>query len=352
MTSADGASAVERARRAGAPIADRGGVTWVWLGADPPLLAGDWCDWDTRRGLRWVPAGVDAWTARLATPPDAYLEYAFFTTHDDAARVPDPLNPARIPNGIGQVNHQVWLPDAPRPVRRRRLRGWPARHVVETGHRATSATRTVDLYRPDVPPGPLPLLVAWDGQDFRSRAPLAAIVDELVDAGRMRPVALARVSSAKGRTRMVEYAANDLTLSLVTDVVMPLARRELELTDPADPHGAWGIVGASMGGLMALYAGLRRPDLFRRVLALSGAFEIDGRDLVTTTLVDHLAPPHVRVWMRSGDYEWLAEPGDRMAERLRRRGYDVNGGRYAAGHNYTAWAQVLPEGLSWLFPPV
>ena len=57
--------------------------------------------------------------------------------------------------------------------------------------------------------------------------------------------------------------------SYVLEEVVPLARAV----------GNWGplaAIGASFGGFHALNIGLRRPDVFRSVLSMSGAFDMSG----------------------------------------------------------------------------
>jgi enterochelin esterase family protein len=131
--------------------------------------------------------------------------------------------------------------------------------------------------------------------------------------------------------------------------VLPLAQRELDLLDIADRPGAHGILGASMGGLMALYAGLRVPHLFGRVLSQSGAFTLDGHDTVVWELVRHAPVRPLRIWMDVGRYEWLLDCNRRLHELLVDRGYPVNYRELNAGHNYPAWRDDLSHGLEHLF---
>ena len=69
-----------------------------------------------------------------------------------------------------------------------------------------------------------------------------------------------------GETRFIR-ACGESTLLFVAAQVLPLARAHLNLLDPAKHPGAYGVLGASMGGLMALYTGLRLPRIFGHVLS-------------------------------------------------------------------------------------
>ena len=117
--------------------------------------------------------------------------------------------------------------------------------------------RPVWLYQPPTP-DPVPLVVVWDGGDYYRRGRLTQIVDNLIAQRRIRPIALALVENG-GPARVVEYACSDATIGFVMECVLPLAAERLRLLDVRTSPGAYGVLGASMGGLMALYLGLRAP---------------------------------------------------------------------------------------------
>ena len=104
-----------------------------------------------------------------------------------------------------------------------------------------------------------------------------------------------------------------------------------------------------MGGLMALYAGLRAPGVFGRVLSQSAALDMSKPDSVVSDLVRHGPLPPLRIWMNVGRYEWLLDSNRRMHELLVEREYDVVYGEYNGGHNYPSWRDSVGEGLETLF---
>lgn len=137
----------------------------------------------------------------------------------------------------------------------------------------------------------------------------------------------------------------------ILEHVLPLARQELALVDWQAERGAYGILGASMGGLMALYCGLRLPQVFGKVLSQSGAFSIERHEFVVCDLARHLPKRDLQIWMDVGRLEWLLEPNRRMHKILLEKGYAVQYREVAAGHNYTAWRNDVWRGLEALFPP-
>jgi enterochelin esterase-like enzyme len=339
---------LSRTVEGGTPIIKDDTVTFVWRGKDAPQLIGDMTDWEWGDPLTLTQVAPALWTHTLSLPRDTYLEYTFWR---DGQRLADPLNPNITPDGLGHDNHFFYMPDAAPTTLTRRKRNVPhgtvARHIIEEEFLIAGRKRPVILYQPPTSE-PCPLLVVLDGQDYFHRARLINIVDNLIARGRIRPIALAMPYHG-GSARGVEYACSEATLGFLGQHVLPLAQKELALVDVKANPGAFGILGASMGGLMALYAGLRAPQVFGRVLGLSGAFTLGEYDTVVWDLVRHGPVQPVKLWMGVGRYEWLLNCNRRMHTLLVERGYDVAYEEYNAGHNYPAWRNNLPQGLEWLF---
>ena len=152
---------------------------------------------------------------------------------------------------------------------------------------------------------------------------------------------------------MVEYFCSDATVRFIADRVVALARDEIDLLDPAHHPGSYGVLGASMGGLMALYLGMRLPEIFGRVLSQSGSFslEVHGRPSIIHQMVAETHRRPLRIWMDVGRLESLLGSNQRMAALLEERGYDVSYQEFGGGHNYPSWRNDLPDGLEALFTP-
>ena len=327
---------IKRAQIDGTPLIVGESATLVWRGRTAPMLIGDFNDWDARRATALTEAAPRVWTRTLDLPRDAYIEYAFVKGDK---RVPDPFNARLTPNGFGDANHFFYMPDAtPTPL---------ARHVVENEWLVVGGRRAVYLYQPPVDE-PCPLLVVLDGQDYLRRAKLPTLVDNLIAQKRIRPIALAMPANHR-QARVIEYGCSDSTLAFLLYVVLPLAREHLNLIDIEAYPGAHGVLGASMGGLAALYFGLRAPHVFGKVLSQSGAFNAIGHDFVVFDLIRDGPARPIRTWMDAGKFEWLLECNRRMRDLMTSKGYLVEYREYSGGHNYPAWRDHVWRGLEHLF---
>jgi enterochelin esterase-like enzyme len=338
-----------RIQKEGSPLIDGNTVTFVWYGASAPDLVSDLHGWeDTPVPLTQVDENI--WIHTISLPRNGYLEYAFW----DAAlnkRFPDPYNSRRVPNGFGKYNHYFYMPDAhPHPLTTRQPgipTGTVSRHDLLTHELAIGSKRRIYLYQPPVP-YPVPLLVVYDGNDYFKRGRLTQVVDNLIHQQRIQPIALAMLTNG-GLARPLEYACNEMTLGFVSEIVLPLAYEHLNLVNLADQPGAFGILGASMGGLMALYTALRLPEIFGHVISQSGAFAIDEHEFVIFNLVKYVPIPTLKAWLDVGLFEFLLDPNRRMHQLLLERGCNHGYEEYPGGHNYTTWRNHLWMGLEYIF---
>jgi enterochelin esterase family protein len=333
---------------ANTPIIQGGQATFVWEGPTPPRLLADFNGWE-QGGQDLEPDGPGRWSLTITLPEDAYVEYAFQIGDE---RLNDPRNPRKITNGMGKFNNYFAMPEARLDWRVQRRSGVPRGTVlserVKTYGLAAGDTRRVYLYQPPVDT-PCPLVLVWDGQDYLRRARIVTLLENLVAEGRVQPVAL--VMPEHGRqNRLLEYGCAEITLGFVLECLLPLARSRLNLLEAHQPGGSYGVLGASMGGLAALYAGLRLPGLFGKVMSQSGAFSFPDHDFIVWDLVRAADTASPQIWQVTGTMEWLLDCNRRMAALLRDRGFNLRYREYPGGHNYTCWRAELADAMTHFYP--
>ena len=333
------------------PFIEGDTATFTWRGRTPPRLEGDFTGWDPNQAIKLDRINAGEWNYRLSLPSDAYIEYRF--SRGDKS-ILDPQNPRKTTNGLGGYNNYFSMPEYKMNELSRYDRDIP--HGVITSYSLTtediipSKSRVIRLYQPPTTEA-VPLMVVWDGQDNLRRLRLNNIIDKLIYQKRIRPIALAFVNNGGQRSRMIEYACSDATLFFLMIKVMPLAKREINLIDIDTFPGAYGVTGASLGGLMALYTGIRIPHIFGKVLSQSGAFSSPDFDSVVFDIIQGRERKPVNIWMDVGVYDLagLLESNRKMLMTLQQKGYPVTYREYNSGHSYPAWRDDIWRGLEALF---
>lgn len=331
------------------PILDNNRATFLFHGADQPYLVGDFNFWNWSSGLPFTRFADGTWRLTLDFPADTYMEYALLVK---GSREVDPLNPRRLNSGTGDINNWFYMPSGgPHPLSRRtRLQGNLTKHLVTDDVYLLNGKRSIYFYQPAAP-GPYPLLVVYDGADYLYRGRLPSIVDQLIAAGKIQPLALALVPNA-GKARFAEYACGDAIPMFVERRVLPLAYQALSLVDIQRHPGSFGVLGASMGGMMALHTALSKPQIFGKVLCQAGAFQMYGEDFSILERVKNIPPVDLRIWLDVGKFDFLNTVNHRMQALFLEKKIRVTFREINGGHNYTTWRNDLPYGLEELFPAI
>ena len=186
--------------------------------------------------------------------------------------------------------------------------------------------------------------------------------DRLALAGEMEPAILVGVANT-GLRRMAEYTpTRDTRMTggegrsygrLLIDELKPLVDAAYR-TLPDARNTAVG--GSSLGGLVSLFLGLERPDVFAKAAVMSPSIWWDQGSILK--LVERAKPkPALRIWMDMGTEEGarhLRDAGrlDRLLQRHGwREGVDL---KYfvaeGAVHDEDAWAARFDQVLRFLFP--
>lgn len=211
-----------------------------------------------------------------------------------------------------------------------------------------------------------PVLYLQDGQNLLGRRGwnVTSAVERETRAGRARQAIIVGVDHA-GAGRIREYSASRDTqvgdgggarryLGFVTSELKPWVDRHFRtLSDRKNT----AIGGSSMGGLLSLYAGFSRPDVFGRVMALSPSLWWNQREL-NRQVASRGVPRGLRVYLDSGGAGPSAD-GKRdtnaMRDLLHAKG--LRFGRelwhwYEASHPHSeaAWRARFPRAFRSLFP--
>jgi enterochelin esterase-like enzyme len=116
---------------------------------------------------------------------------------------------------------------------------------------------------------PYPLLIAFDGADYRENIPLPYILDSLRAGGRAPAFVAVLIDDSSGATRIADLGNATRMGQFLTGQLLPWVRMHWHVT--TDPHRVI-ITGSSAGGLAAAFVAFQHPGEFGNVLSQSGAF--------------------------------------------------------------------------------
>lgn len=235
--------------------------------------------------------------------------------------------------------------------------------------------RSLVVYLPpgyhDQPHRHFPVLYLHDGQNLFDGATsfiqgqdwhIGGTADAEIQAGRVEPLIIVGIyNTGKGRIR--EYTPSkapklgggraDRYGKFLLEEVMPFVHREY--------RAEWGprrtgIGGSSLGGLVSLYLGMLRSDVFGRIAALSPSVWWHHR-MIHRFAESVPLQSRPRIWLDIGTREGprIVEDVERYRDVLVQRGWaperDLHYERVeGAEHNELAWARRVAPFLRFLFP--
>ena len=196
------------------------------------------------------------------------------------------------------------------------------------------------------------------GQDWH----VGHTTDAEIQAGRVEPLIIVGIYNT-GKARIQEYTPTrvprlgggraDRYGKFLLEEVHPFMNREYRLEGGPDRTG---IGGSSLGGLVSLYLGLSRPDVFGKIAALSPSVWWNQR-VIHTFAAGMNVQSRPRIWLDIGTREGprIVEDVEKYRDTLLRRGWqyerDLHYERVeGAEHNEAAWSQRVAPFLRFLYP--
>lgn len=247
----------------------------------------------------------------------------------------------------------------PAPARADPMRGSITHHQIDSS--ALGEARSISVY---VPPGlpegaQVPVIYLADGATFM----YAPLLEELIATGRVRPAVIVGIDTADGPAsgcahpghcdrRNLEYlphfsaegsgpdAPFGRHLRFVMDEVIPFIERIYPVSSDRDHRIA---AGFSSGGVWAVSAAARRPDIFDKVLAMSPG----GQGSVG----DAALLGNAQLYLGAGLFEptFLRATRERAAL-AREAGAEVRFHEMVSGHTHAMWEILFTDAMTWFLP--
>src|SRR5689334_2728139 len=225
---------------------------------------------DSDLWYRTVPLPRDArftYYLRVNAPRTEVVYETAQDFNDDYPPQVDPLNPRTF-----EGSSVLEMPDAPPQIwaerRPHTAAGTISKATVQS--RILNEERKIDIYTPpryNPAAGTYPLLVMFDAELYTA-IDLAATLDNLIAEKRIPPIVTVLVHNSAPFNRRRDLSCYAPFADFIATELMVWIERNYRVRADAREHS---IGGASLGGLMACYMGLRYSRVFGNVLSQSGS---------------------------------------------------------------------------------
>jgi predicted alpha/beta superfamily hydrolase len=215
-----------------------------------------------------------------------------------------------------------------------------------------------------------PVLYLQDGQNLFDRATSVGeewradeTAQELITAGLVRPLIIVGVYNT-GEHRIDEYAPTEMSgtgggqADLYGRMLVEELKPFIDSTYNTLPGaGSTALGGSSLGGLLAVYVGLRYVTAFGGLVAMSPSVWWDDRFILR--FVESLSGRlPLRIWLDAGTEEGEEVLADTQALRdaLMAKGWSpgtdlIYSEAVGGAHNEASWGARFGDVLKFLFPP-
>jgi enterochelin esterase family protein len=187
------------------------------------------------------------------------------------------------------------------------------------------------------------------------------ILDNLIAAGKARPMVVVMPAGHTGPFRFGQSFGNEFERDFVNEIMPLVEKRYRVRADRA--HRA--LAGLSMGGAQTLNIGFEQLDKFAYLgVFSSGVFSLGGRGGTNapagpswearnkTALADaHLKQGLKLVWFATGKDDFLLKTSQATVELLRKHNFDVKYTETEGAHTWIVWREYLRDFAPRLFQP-
>jgi len=242
-------------------------VHFIYLGVALNIkVAGDATGWNPQLVMIHI-TGTNFWYHTTSYPADARLDYKFVL--DGSDWILDPLNPYTCQGGFGP-NSELRMQSYVVPPELSFYPDIPHGTIKDTTFRSAvlGNSRALKIY---LPPGyntstdEYPIILVHDGLEYISLAKTNNIFDYLIAQQKIVPVIGIFVPPVD---RTEEYAGNkmDKFTTFIVNELMPVIDQKYRTSK--DPMKR-AMAGASNGGNISLYIGIKHPESFGKIAAQS-----------------------------------------------------------------------------------
>lgn len=208
-----------------------------------------------------------------------------------------------------------------------------------------------------------PLLVFLDGSSYLDYIPAHCILEELIKNNDIPPCIAIFLDCADGPTRNDEYNCNTEFTNFLAKELIPNLISKYHLNIDDNPNSRI-LVGSSMSGCAAFYAGLTYPESFGKVIMQSPCFLLQKLDSLKTFIdnsqklgefifeVGTFEKNSVAFEFEDGDVQITStyDSVQTIKDYMQSANMDVTLHEFAGGHNYVCYRESLYELIHGILP--
>ncbi len=307
-------------------------------------LAGDATGWNPNKSFTNI-SSTTFWYYTTNYETDARLDYKFVINGSNW--ILDPKNPYTCTGGFGP-NSELRMPGYMFPAEITYNNTIPHGTIIDTTIHSNilGNTRPVRIYLPpDYPAGSdaYQVVLFHDGPEYISLGNTDRIFDYLISEHLMAPVIGVFVPPVD---RSAEYAGSKIgkfTDFIITELMPVIDAKYKTSRDPARR----AMIGASDGGNISLYIGMKHPEQFGKIAAQSS-------DVIPVISETFLNGPklNLSLYIDIGKYDIaiLIPMVHGLRDILQANGYDFLYREWHEGHSWGNWKGHLKLPLMQFFP--
>lgn len=180
------------------------------------------------------------------------------------------------------------------------------------------------------------LLIVFDGQFYyESGIPLPTIIDNLINEQKIPSIIVVFIDSIGFYERMIDLKCSEIFLQFITLELLPEINSKYSISNNRLDKT---LMGASLGGLFSLYASLKHPNLFGKVLSQS-----DGDNIISQLIQSDQAYP-LKIYLNIGSLENAATI-QKTRDLLLSAGHEVIYEVIPGSHDLVCWETAIPNAL-------
>ncbi len=299
----------------------------------PVYLAGDLTGWRPDSIALKPIEGTNFWYLGLVLPASARIEYKFVVGNYWYL---DPFNPLKEEGAYG-FNSVLAMPAYrfPQEVLFKPEFDKSSLDTLIFKSKLLGNRRHIYVYRHIKAGKNSPIIIFQDGSDYLRFGKAKIILDNLIGEKQLEPVIALFV---KPRNRFREYRFNDAYIKMLFTELLPFVKKKYGLKNN---HLAIG--GASLGGVISIYALKNYAAQIDYVFSQSGAFQVDNERIVNE--VKSFSDIHAFIFLSYGYFENMEKSHLKFQKALEEKDINYQIERYLEGHNWGNWRAHLKEAL-------